>query len=35
MKHNQASTFERLTNNAEQAKAKIKVLEQQLAEIKR
>ncbi|GLX76923.1 hypothetical protein tinsulaeT_02630 [Thalassotalea insulae] len=35
MKHNQASTFERLTNNLEQAKAKIKVLEEQLAEIKR
>jgi len=35
MKHNQVSTFERLTNNAEQAKAKIKELEQQLAEIKR
>jgi len=35
MKHNQASTFERLTNNAEQAKAKIKLLEQQLADIKR
>ncbi|WP_448550380.1 hypothetical protein [Thalassotalea fusca] len=32
MKHNQASTFERLTKNLEQAKAKIKVLEQQLAE---
>jgi|GEM_PF-1877060 len=35
IKHNQASTFERLTKNAEQAKAKIKVLERQLAEIKR
>ena len=35
MKHNQASTFERLTQNAEQAKAKIKELEQQLAEMRR
>ena len=35
MKHNQASTFERLTNNLEQAKAKIKMLEQQLAEVNR
>ena len=35
MKHNQAATFERLTNNLEQAKAKIKMLEQQLAEVNR
>ncbi|WP_206484259.1 hypothetical protein [Thalassotalea sp. G2M2-11] len=33
MKHNQASTFERLTNNVEKAKAKIKALEQQLAQV--
>lgn len=35
MRHNQASTFERLTKNAEQAKAKVESLEQQLAEMKR
>ncbi|WP_448569477.1 hypothetical protein [Thalassotalea ganghwensis] len=35
MKYNQASTFERLTNNAEQAKAKIQALEQKLANLNR
>ncbi|WP_448212243.1 hypothetical protein [Colwellia sp. MEBiC06753] len=34
MRHNQVSTFERLTNNVEKANAKIKALEQQLAEVK-
>jgi len=35
MKHNQTSTFERLTNSAEKAKLKVKELEQQLAEVNR